>query len=189
MPVIAQQPVTSLMRIDFMNCGCRSQARACAQRNGKFQNDSLSCTEYCICEVSDTCNNPLTSRNEEEERVILCMVGTHILVILKNSSCTLNVFFVLRKWRHACLYLFCSVENKYNTSTWIHSEYIHNKTLWQKKKKKIDRYTKIIMNQLHHIFWRFALEFKVFLIVTRVSIPLNIPWDTKKTISFITERR
>ena len=63
MPTFAQQPIAPPMLLDVISCGCRSEGKACAQRNCKCHNDNLSCTEYCACESGDNCKNPFTSHN------------------------------------------------------------------------------------------------------------------------------
>ena len=66
MPVIAQQPIAPPKLLDVISCGCRSEDKACSQRNCKCHNDNLSCTEYCACESSEECKNPFTSNNYDD---------------------------------------------------------------------------------------------------------------------------
>ena len=65
MPMIAQQLIAPQMLLDVISCGCRSEGKACAQRNCKCHNDNLSCTEYCACESGSNCKNPFTTYNDD----------------------------------------------------------------------------------------------------------------------------
>ena len=66
MPVIAQQSIAPQELLDIISCGCRSEGKACAQKNCKCHSNGLSCTEYCECGSGEKCNNPFTTFDEDD---------------------------------------------------------------------------------------------------------------------------
>ena len=67
MPVTSTQPVAPPKLLEVVSCSCKAEGSACSKNQCNCKGDSISCTEYCNCEGGDTCHNPFTNRENDDE--------------------------------------------------------------------------------------------------------------------------
>ena len=66
MPAVSREPAAPSKLMDVISCSCKAEGKACSGRCS-CGSSGLSCTSYCVCEGGNTCCNPHTQQEEDED--------------------------------------------------------------------------------------------------------------------------
>ena len=59
--------------IRVINCGCKSEGKACSTESCNCHTNNVSCTVYCACSAADECTHELIGTSREQVWVETCL--------------------------------------------------------------------------------------------------------------------